>query len=152
MLVVMYCAISTHYIYHCLLYVLILLYRGYGSRGQHGRKAFRKWFAHIQEIRSLLSIQTPIMALTATAVKKTRNIILKTLGISKPIIITTSPNRTNISYAVKFLDKNLPIITYFQWLVNALKEHKKQAISYCQTINQCHKLYSMILDILGDCI
>ena len=95
------------------------------------------------------------MALTATAVKKTRDIILKTLGITKPIIITTSPNRANISYAVKFLDKNLPIITYFQWLVNALKEHKKQAkrvIIYCQTINQCHKLYSMIVDILGDCI
>ena len=151
----MYCAICTHYIYHCLLYVLILLYRGYGSHGQHGRNAFRKWFAHIQEIRSLLPSLTPIMALTATAVKKTRDIILKTLGITKPIIITTSPNRANISYAVKFLDKNLPIITYFQWLVNALKEHKKQAkrvIIYCQTINQCHKLYSMIVDILGDCI
>ena len=152
---VMYCAICTHYIYHCLLYVLILLYRGYGSHGQHGRNAFRKWFAHIQEIRSLLPSLTPIMALTATAVKKTRDIILKILGITKPIIITTSPNRANISYAAKFLDKNLPIITYFQWLVNALKEHKKQAkrvIIYCQTINQCHKLYSMIVDILGDCI
>jgi superfamily II DNA helicase RecQ len=36
------------------------------------------------------------MALTVTAVKKTRDVILRTLGITKPIIITTSPNRTNI--------------------------------------------------------
>lgn len=149
-------SISTHYVYFCLFCSQqIPLYRGYGSHGQYGRHAFRKWFAHIQEIRSLLPSQTPIMTLTATAVKKTRNVILKTLGITKPIIITTSPNRKNISYAVKLLDKNRPIITYFQWLVNALKEHKKQAkriIIYCQTINQCHKLYSVILDILGDSV
>ena len=97
------------------------LCRGYGSQGQSGRHAFRKWFAHIQEIRSLLPSHTPVMALTVTAVKKTRDVILRTLGITKPIIITTSPNRTNISYAVKFLDKNSPIIIYFQWLVDALK-------------------------------
>ncbi len=135
--------------------ISFLLYRGCGSHGQYGRHAFRKWFAHIQEVRSLLPSQTPIMALTATAVKKTRDVILRTLGITKPIIITTSPNRTNIYYAVKFLDKNSPIMTYFQWLVDALKKHKKQAkrvIIYCQTINQCHKLYSVIVDILGDCI
>ena len=98
---------------------------------------------------------SPIIALTTTAIKKTRDVILKTLGITKPIIVTKSPNRPNISYAVKFLDKNLSVIPYVQWLVNALKEHKKQAkrvIIYCQTISLCHKLYSVICDKLSDCI
>ena len=126
--------------------------RGYGCRGQEGRNAFRKWFSHIQEIRSLVQNNTPVMALTATAVKKTRDIILKTLGMKNPIIIAVSPNRRNVCFYVNIMNKNKSLVSYFQWLLDAIKEHKTQAdrvIIFCQTIRQCHKLYSMLLDSLG---
>ena len=91
------------------------------------------------------------MALTATAVKQTRDIIFKTLGMKNPIIIAASPNRDNICYSVKFLSKNTPLVSHFLWLLNALKQNEKhtdRVIIYCQTIRQCHKLYSIIFDNL----
>ena len=49
------------------------------------------------------------------------------------------------------LDKNMPLVSNFQWLLDAIKEYKTQAdrvIIFCQTIRQCHKLYSILLDSL----
>ena len=49
------------------------------------------------------------------------------------------------------MNKNKSLASYFQWLLDAIKEHKTQAdrvIIFCQTIRQCHKLYSMLLDSL----
>lgn len=97
--------------------------------------------------------KTPVMALTATAVKKTKDVLLKNLGMKKPVVIAASPNRENISYAVKVMDKNRPLVHYFMWLIDGLKEHKANAervIIYCQTIKQCHKLYSTFSSELGD--
>ena len=41
----------------------------------------------------------------------------------------------------------------FQWLVDSLKVNKNQTervIIYCQKIKQCHKIYSILIDDLGD--
>lgn len=93
------------------------------------------------------------MALTATAVKKTKDVLLKNLGISKSVVIAASPNRANISYDVKLMDKNRSFIEYFQWIVDDVIENRRNAkrvIVYCQTVNQCHKLYSALCSELGE--
>lgn len=61
-------------------------------------------------------------ALSATAVKKTR-VYWKPLAWRTHLLLLQSPNRKNI-YPVRFLDKNMLLISYFQWLVVPLKKTK----------------------------
>ena len=42
-----------------------------------------------------------VMALTATASKKTRQQIIRIIGMVRPFIISQSPDRPNISYGVE---------------------------------------------------
>ena len=126
--------------------------RGYGSGGQNSRKAFRKWYACIDEIRSILESGTPMMALTATAVKRTKEIIIKSLAMRNPVTITVSPNKVNVKYSVWMMDKNIPVALYFKWLTDELKAKgisTPRVIIYCQTIKQCHVLYSILLEEIG---
>ena len=49
---------------------LICIFRGLS--GNKGKVAFRKWYSCLREIRSLVSAGLPIIALTATASKRTK--------------------------------------------------------------------------------
>lgn len=47
------------------------------------------------------------------------------------------------------------MLYYFKWLTEELKEKGMSAdrvIIYCQTVKQCHTLYSMLLDEIGDIV
>ena len=99
----------------------ILICRGYGSGGQMRRRAFRKWCSCIHEIRSILPSNTPVMALTATAVKRTKDIIVKSLTMKHPITIIASPNKSNVSYLLQVMNTSLPMLYYFKWLTEELK-------------------------------
>lgn len=68
------------------------------------RRAFRKWYSCIHEIRSILPSNTPVMALTATAVRRTKDIIVKSLAMKHPITITASPSKRNVSYLVQVMN------------------------------------------------
>ena len=61
------------------------------------------------EIRSILQSGTLMMALTATAVKRTKEIIIKSLAMRNPVTITVSPNKVNLKYCVWMMDKNIPV-------------------------------------------
>ena len=65
-----------------------------------GELAFRKWFGRINEIRSIIG-KVPLIALTATAMTSTRLRIMRSLEMKKPSLFIESPDRQNISYAVK---------------------------------------------------
>ena len=52
----------------------LMLCRGFSAK--KGEEAFRKWFSRICEIRSLVK-GVPLVALTATASKKTKKKLLK---------------------------------------------------------------------------
>lgn len=96
-----------------------------------------------------------MMALTATAVKKTKDIIIKSLAMKNPVTIAASPNKANISYPVQLMSNTLPVLHYFKWLTDELKEKGTGAdrvIIYCQTVKQCHTLYSILLEELRESI
>lgn len=90
------------------------LFYGRGYAAKKGEKAFRKWFGRINEIRSLVG-KVPLVALTATATKSTRLQIMESLEMKNPALFIDSPNRHNISYAVKVATPD-PARPFNAWL------------------------------------
>ena len=71
--------------------VLFIFFRG---------ETFRKEFANLGEVRSIIPPEVKVMALTATATVQTRKAVCKTLGIVNVAVIAESPNKENIKYVV----------------------------------------------------
>lgn len=123
-----------------------------GQSGNAGSVAFRRWYNNIQELRSLLPSQTPFIALTATAMKKTREKICTALNMTKPNFVMVSPERPNISYRVIKMSNKVHVTEYFDWLFQVIKskgKHSERCIIYCQTVNQCSTLFSLFSVCLG---
>ena len=57
-------------------------------------------YSQIVELRSFLSTETPILALTATATQSVYEIVRKNLCMKDPIVVAKSPNKPNIRYSV----------------------------------------------------
>ncbi len=57
---------------------------------------FRRVFGEIGDLRSLISGNVQVMALTATATEETLSIVTKKLSMRKPTLIALSPFRVNI--------------------------------------------------------
>lgn len=93
------------------------------------------------------------MAITATATQKTKKAIINVLRLQQFKEITQSPNKSNIAFAVRYMDKKLSLLDHFQWLIRKLKEKESNAtgrvIIYCQTVKQCSTLYSLFVQELG---
>ena len=77
-----------------MLLILILLYRG---DDENGREAFRRWFHHVGELRSLFPAAS-VLALSATCTKKvSKRVLKKMLSISEDAVQTAvSPDKPNI--------------------------------------------------------
>ena len=75
-----------------LVFIILFIDRG---------KQFRREFANISEVRSLVPAGVKIMALTATASKSSRKQIINTLCMEDVQVIAVTPNRANITYHVK---------------------------------------------------
>ena len=83
-------SIHTHIYYHHIL--CISYYRG---------DYFRREFSKLGEVRSLIPPKVSVMALTATATIKSRNKIITILGMCKPVVISESPDKSNLIYRVQ---------------------------------------------------
>lgn len=103
---------------------MYLYYRG--QRRNTGNVAFRRWYNNIQELRSLLPSQTPFIALTATAMKSTREKICSALNMDKPELVMASPERPNICYAVVKMSNKIHVTEYFEQLLHQLKTKGNQ--------------------------
>ena len=111
---------------------------------------FRKEFSHIGEVRSLVPSRVKLMALTATATKQTRDIVVSTLNLENPFILSVSPHKENIVFWVD--QKSSSIEESFNPLVLKLKkEHLNMArvIIFCRRYEECVSLYQFFLISLG---
>ena len=96
--------------------------------------------------------KTSFVALTATAMKSTREKICQALHMDNPEYIIVSPERSNIHYAVVKMSDQVNVIEYFNWLLEVLRSNGVQSdrtIIYCQTVNQCSTLFSIFSALLG---
>ena len=74
---------------------LFLIYQGLYSKEK--QQAFRACFGRLGELCSLAADKTPVMALTATATRETRQQIINGLHLKENLhLIVASPNRSNI--------------------------------------------------------
>ena len=94
------------------------------------------------EVRSFLTVGTPVLALTATATQNVYETECKNLCMKEPVVIAKFPNKPNIRYSVVRVSRDLE--NSFGWLINRLKTKRHdldQVIVFCQSISTCTNLY-----------
>jgi ATP-dependent DNA helicase RecQ len=112
---------------------------------------FRKEFANLGEVRSLIPETVRIMALTATATKQSRRDICRTLGMIKPKVVSASPNKPNIKYIIVFKPGTLeetfaPLVEE----VRRMRLNMERVIIFCRTYDSCGMIYLFMKDRLGE--
>ena len=76
------------------------MYRG-TSKSQDAI-AFRRWcFFKLSELRSFVRNNIPLMAVTATATRKTKVTIISVLRLGKFVEVSQSANKPNIAFGVQ---------------------------------------------------
>ncbi|VDH97829.1 Hypothetical predicted protein [Mytilus galloprovincialis] len=110
-----------------------------------GKPAFRKWFQHIGEIRSICPTAS-VLALSATCTLKIRKRVMNALNLSPDVTdITMSPNKENIKIVVNKVNTELEIAMC--WLIDGLhkeKENFPKTLIYCTSIIDVSKMYKYI--------
>ena len=101
-------------------------------------------------MRGFLPADLHIMALTATASKSTREEIICSLGMRKPVVLAKPPDKRNIIYSVIEKDGDLELT--FEWLVQELcmeREKTDRTIIFCRTMQDCSDLYLYFKATMG---
>lgn len=113
-------------------------------------ETFRKTLLRIGEVRSLVPESVCVMALTATATKSLKLDVIRILGMRNPAVISASPSRDNIKYAI------VPSEGFheaFKALLEGLRRLRTdfpRTIIYCRKFRDCGELYLFFRDNLGD--
>lgn len=127
-----------------------MFYRG---QSEDGKEAFRKWFGHVGELRSLFP-NANVLALSATCTKKTAKRVKKCLNLSdKSLEIIVSPDKPNIKLVVKKVSKNIETAMF--WLIDPLQdlcENFPRVIIYCTSINDASKVYNFLIEEVPSCV
>ena len=114
------------------------------------RETFRGTLLRLGEIHSILPEGVPIMALTATVTRTLQHEIARILGMCGPTVISVSPCKINIMYALAAPCHSIAI-TFRPILMRLKKERVKmpRIIIYCRKYEECADLYIYFRDELG---
>ncbi len=113
-------------------------------------ETFRTAFAELRDVCSLLPSNVNIMALTATATKASRRSICRVLGMTKPAIVSQSPNKPNIKYNI--LAKTGTIEEVFEPMVEEVRRFRTttdKTIIFCNSYNDCTHMFWYFKSRLG---
>ena len=131
------------------LHVYILCFRGAVDKKEE--EAFRRWFRHIGELRSLFPAAA-MLALSATCTQKMLKKILKVLNMTEcPNFVSVSPNKQNIKYVFKKIEHNIE--SSMLWLVEGLLKYKEKfprTLVYCKSIKDVSLIYKYIISEVPD--
>ena len=101
-------------------------------------------------VLSLIPSSTRLMALTATASIRTRQEVIKVLGMLNPAVNAMSPHKCNIVY---WVGERKSIEECFGTVVKQLKLHRcdlPRMMIFCFKYNDCSMLYKFFKESLGD--
>ncbi|KAJ8041444.1 putative Werner syndrome ATP-dependent helicase-like 1 [Holothuria leucospilota] len=108
-------------------------------------EAFRKYYGMIAELRSVIKLCTPVVAMTATATQLVRSKIVQALGMNSFVLIDSNLIVQNIKHIVITPSQNdYPKI--FDWLCDKIvreKEQTERVLIFCQSRKDCSELYSL---------
>ena len=116
----------------------------------HRGQDFRKEFSNLREVRSLIPLGVHLMALTATATKQSRVEICRVLSMRTPVIVSQSPNKTNIKYEVVL--KRGTLEETVAPMVEELRLHRHlmdRILIFCQKYDTVTQVYHFFLSRLG---
>ena len=119
-----------------------------GSRSKQAAVPFRVWYGNLGELKSLTASDLPSIVLTATSSPSTKKNIFRTLNLDQLSchVIEHSPERPNVHFSVKYLDKNMPVSSTFNTLIEELlvsNSSCQRTMIFCQTCKQCALIYSV---------
>ena len=109
---------------------------------------FRRTFAQIGDLRSLLPNELKILALTATATMDTYSVVQTRLGMVEPVLISMSPERQNIFYRVCPKTELQPFVNSI--VEEFLMEDFPKTVVFVRTYNDCSNIYLLLQQKLGD--
>ena len=113
-------------------------------------ETFRKLISRIGEIRSLIPERVNVMALTATATTKLRREVAAIIGLNNEVVVSISPEKPNIIYAVKdYVSIELTFSPAIQAVAND-NVHVPKTIIYCRRVEDCATLYTYFKELLKE--
>ncbi|XP_071117606.1 uncharacterized protein [Haliotis cracherodii] len=112
----------------------------FGMSSDKNKAPFRPAYGQLGELRSLTTV--PVIALTATACTKTREIIKEKLCMQKCEEVIVSPNKCNIKYWMHETKHNLT--EDFAWLADLLQNTPRMIIFFRST-RQIGDLYQYLM-------
>ncbi|XP_062606686.1 ATP-dependent DNA helicase RecQ-like [Saccostrea cucullata] len=125
---------------------MAVLPTGGDDDAQNGKKAFRRWFGELGELRSLFP-SAPLMALSATCTQKIQRGVIKALALNHHTYVYKFPDKRNIKYSVKKVPGDIDMA--WTWLVDGLMELRAlfpKTLIYCKSISDVAKIYDYIND------
>ena len=125
-----------------------------GSSPKRTAVPFRIWYGNLGELKSLTVSNVPSIIVTATASLSTKRDIFRALNLnqSSSFIMDHSPERPNVQFSVRYLDKNLPVSSIFSTLIDELRSKNvscERTMIFCQTRRQYGLVYSAFKESLG---
>ena len=120
-----------------------MYFRGFSNQQT---SAFRDWYGKIAELRSLTPRLIPMIALTATATKNTREFIIKDLCLTKPLLICSSPEKVNVKYyLIKTQIDSVELI--FSDVLSDLTRNginAKRTLVFCRRMKDLRNIYQVM--------
>lgn len=110
---------------------------------------FRKSFAELGTVRSLVPTNVQVMALTATATRQTLDCVVERLSMKSPAVIGLSPEKDNITFNLN------PAPTLYEFCSSLAKELRSQrnatpkTVVFCRSLKKCVDIYDNISRQLG---
>ena len=108
--------------------------------------SFRTEYQNIGEARSVMAQGVNVMALTATASPRTRQVIQDSLAMHNCRSIVKAPNRPNIRYIVRRKPNN------FDEILPSIVHSSDKCIVFCRTYDDAVSIHECIANALGDCL
>ena len=125
------------------------LFSGRGDKKRR-RPAYRPCYGQLGEMRSLVDGTVPVIALTATATKATREIIMSDLCLKNCIQIILNPGKANVKYSMENCRKD--VTENFKWLLDLMKQYGStcpRIIVFFRQIKQIAEVYEYLETNLG---
>ena len=109
---------------------------------------FRQTFALIGDLRSLIPSNVKLLALTATATIETYQCVVKRLSMDNPVLVSISPERSNIIYLVR-PKTSLEYLSHQLYQEFCENEVFPKTILFVRKFSDCSDLYTILQGKLG---